>query len=105
MTPRLHAVALFLLAICSCHRGPCSSVPGPTPRAMSSAAAAAPCAAVCAHMRTLGCAAATPTPKGASCEEVCITVQTSGVVAWDLDCRSKAPTCDAIDACERERCP
>lgn len=60
----------------------------------------ASCASACTQLRYLSCEAAEPTGEGATCEEVCETVQKSGVIHWDLGCRSKAKTCEAIDACE-----
>lgn len=60
----------------------------------------ATCDTACDRLRELGCEAAQPTPAGESCEAVCENVQASGIVKFDLDCRSTAPSCDAIDACE-----
>ena len=98
MTPRLHAAALFLLALCSCHRAPCVvSTPSASPDPVAA------CSSACSRMRALDCPSANPTDRGATCEEVCVTVQRGGIVTGNLDCRARAATCAAIDACER--CP
>lgn len=57
------------------------------------------CAAMCIHGRELGCEGAKDTTNGISCEERCNVI--APVVGWHLDCRIKAPTCQAIDACEK----
>jgi hypothetical protein len=93
MRHHLHAVALVLMAACSCHR-----IPTASPSAVM--APEAGCAAACDHLRALHCPAAVPTPEGATCEDVCVTVQRSGILTWDLECRARAASCDAIDACE-----
>jgi hypothetical protein len=75
--------------------------PHPAPPPVPPTPVIASCATVCAHETDLGCPAARSTPNGATCEDVCRNVQTSGIITWDLACRSTAPTCSAIDACER----
>lgn len=60
----------------------------------------ASCATACAHEAALGCPGAHPTARGATCVEVCTNTLDSPIL-WDLHCRSVAPTCAAIDACER----
>lgn len=59
----------------------------------------ATCKTVCAHLDRLGCDGAGTTEEGASCEAVCLNVQTSGVIAWDLDCRARARSCVELDNC------
>lgn len=54
------------------------------------------CAAYCGHLRELRC----PTKGKSSCEDVCAEMMT-GPVPWHLACRKKAPSCTAIDECER----
>ena len=63
----------------------------------------APCVAVCAHYAELGCPAARPTPRGGSCENVCLNAVESGLIHWDLGCRANAPSCEGADACEAPR--
>jgi len=61
------------------------------------------CGTYCAHAIPMGCDFAQPTPgKKATCVEVCQNVQDK-LVRWNLECRSTAPTCSAIDSCEREQ--
>ena len=79
-----------LLALASCNPRPVPDPPIPP----------ATCADVCQHMAALNCAAATPTPRGAPCAAVCENVQNSGNMTWNLNCRAKAATCDAVDACQ-----
>jgi hypothetical protein len=59
----------------------------------------ATCASWCAHARALGCGAGRPTRAGATCESVCVNVQT-GPAKWNLRCRVDAKTCAAADSCE-----
>lgn len=58
------------------------------------------CADACQRASQLGCSAAEPTPKGASCLEVCVNVMQSGVVTFNLACKSKATSCPAYDRCQ-----
>lgn len=58
------------------------------------------CDSACAKLRELGCAEAKPTAEGNTCEQVCLNVQSSGVVSWNLGCRSKIASCAQIDSCE-----
>ena len=74
----------------------CGPLPGPVdPPAVPT------CETACDRAAELGCAHARPTAAGASCVEVCESVQASGFLRWDLRCRSVAASCTAIDACER----
>jgi hypothetical protein len=76
------------------HAAACAGI---APRATP---APATCMDVCNNMRTLACPAAQPTAAGASCETVCTNFQ-QGPAPWDLLCRSIAPSCAAMDQCER----
>lgn len=94
-------VAALLLV--GCPRDP---VP-PTPDADSGVvvvdAGTATCASWCKHASEMHCNAAKPTPEGASCETVCENLQGSGLVKFDLKCRSVASSCMAAEACEKSR--
>lgn len=59
------------------------------------------CKEVCAHYRQLGCKEGDPTPKGATCEQVCDNFQTSGVAKWNLPCRLGVKSCAETSACEK----
>lgn len=83
----LLALALFLTA--------CPPLPPPVPPP-----GAATCQDFCTHLQKLGCEAAKPTPEGATCETVCLNIQNSGVIRWNLGCRTAALTCADIDKCE-----
>lgn len=72
----------------------CATTPAPTP-----AAGAATCETACAHLEQLGCSAAKPTPRGATCVEVCRNVEDSMIVDYGEACVTTAPTCAAADAC------
>ena len=78
----------------------CSSKPVPPPSVAPDASLAPTCAGVCARMQELHCLSAEPTPKGATCETVCLNIQGAGVLRWDLACRVSAGTCAAMDRCE-----
>lgn len=88
-----HLACLWALLVCACPPTPRPPVPPP---------GSATCADVCRHYGELGCEAARPTGAGAVCVDVCQNVQDSTVVHWDLDCRARALTCAAADACESE---
>jgi hypothetical protein len=85
---------LFVAAGCT---WPPVPIPGPTPT--PSPDGGATCATACEHLGSLGCKAATPTAKGATCTEVCQNTESSGLVAWGVDCVVQASTCEAADAC------
>lgn len=75
----------------------CATTPPPTPTPLDG------CESYCAHMTDLGCEIAKPTPDGATCLDICKTVQASTVVTWDLACRVRAESCAAADSCEAGR--
>ena len=58
------------------------------------------CTTACARFAELGCEAGKPTPKGATCVEVCENVASSGVVLWPVRCITHAYSCETADACE-----
>jgi hypothetical protein len=93
-----YAIVLFLLVAGAC--GPVKPVPDPPPPNPPDPVENADCEAVCGRAAVLGCEWAEPTPRGASCTELCEGVQ-AGLLPWDLDCRVRAPSCAAMDACER----
>jgi len=82
--------ALFVIFLIGCGSVPVLPVVG-----------GADCSTACDRLRELGCEASQPTAKGASCETVCENVQASGIVEWDLTCRTAAASCEAVDECER----
>lgn len=59
----------------------------------------ADCKAACDHLRSLGCEEGNPTPKGATCEDVCNSVESSGTVTLDPGCVANIAKCEEIDAC------
>lgn len=67
--------------------------PGPHPQG-------ATCVTACAKLNELGCPEGEPTPDGKSCEAVCENVQASGIISWNLDCRSVITECGQTDSCE-----
>lgn len=86
--------AVFVgFALASCRTVP----PAPTP------SGAATCEDVCIHGRQLGCGYANPTPRGATCVEVCVDVVAGGDFTLDLECRARAATCEAAESCEVDR--
>jgi hypothetical protein len=88
---------VVILGVGGCHIAPAPVTPvEPDPEQ-----SAFDCASACARLRELGCPEAENTAGGATCEQVCDNVQSSGIVSWDLACRSRAPSCPAVDLCER----
>lgn len=59
------------------------------------------CEGVCIRAEALGCKWSVPTPHGTTCKMMCEQIQNSGIILWDLECRSTAKTCREMDACER----
>jgi hypothetical protein len=83
-------IALLVLFVCGCSIKPPEPPPGsPT------------CATACQRLVQLNCDGSKPTPEGATCEDVCKNIQESGLISWDLRCRTNAPSCAAVDNCER----
>lgn len=85
---------LLVLAIAGCPPKP-PPIPPPAP-------GVATCVDVCGHYAELGCDAAKPTAEGTSCGATCTNVQTSGVIAFNLDCRVRAKSCAEAERCERK---
>ena len=92
-------VALAVLGTSACMPPP--PEPPPTILDAGSVAEEPTCRGACDRWRALGCAEAEDTAGGGTCEQVCENVQTSGIIEWDLACRSSVTDCGAIDACER----
>lgn len=91
-------LVLALPMLLACHPTPQPNPPpGPEPL---DAAAGPTCATYCAHVRALGCIQGKPTAEGATCEQVCSNVQTSGYARLDLKCSTNAADCRAVDRCE-----
>lgn len=61
------------------------------------------CDKACSRVRSLGCREALPTAGGATCEQICETVQESGIVVWNLGCFESAPDCQTVAACNASR--
>ena len=87
------AVVLFVLSAC------CADNVGAARHGGHPTGTVVTCEDVCVARRALGCPAGKATPAGARCEEVCHNVQDSGIFVMDLECRAKAKTCEAMDAC------
>jgi len=90
------AFALLLLFLTACPPQP-PVEPDPPPYNPDAAAA---CDTVCEHWRSLGCEEGDDSPGGEPCDAVCTRVQTSGIIEWNLPCRSAIESCDQIDSCE-----
>lgn len=88
---------LFCVLFVGCPKPGPGPVPPPPPPVLDGPAT---CADVCRRAIELGCAGSTPTPEGASCLEVCLNLQESGVASWNLMCRARAATCSEAEACE-----
>lgn len=95
---------LFLLLVVGCSGCPSAPLPPATsgPVIPLPPEGPATCASACERLKQLRCPAASQTAEGAACEEVCLNVMDSGVISWNLDCRIKATSCAAVDACEAD---
>jgi hypothetical protein len=102
-----YVLLLSLIGCSGCPHNPTPTPVPPTPIVDAAAVDTGPlphtCSGYCIHLRALGCPAGAPTPKGVSCEDVCQNLQDSGVVTYDLGCRTSASTCASIDSCEASR--
>lgn len=93
----LASLAIFVLvlmlaaAMAGCRPPPPKPLPGAT------------CGDVCRRLAELRCPGAGQTAEGATCIEVCESIIDSGLVPFDLACRSTAPSCEAMDRCEERR--
>lgn len=93
----MRAATLLALVLAAC--GPDVWTPaGPPPKERPPADAAG-CPEACAHLAQLGCDEAKPTPGGATCLDVCVSVQRSEATALDIACVVSAATCSAANAC------
>lgn len=63
------------------------------------------CETACTRARDLGCSWVKDTAEGGTCEAVCKNVQDSGIVKWNLACRTQATSCAEIDLCESDAAP
>lgn len=92
----------------------CASNPCPPPQPRVGGACAPPpdagvdahdplpatCGGACANMRARSCELGKPTPRGASCEQVCERVQReNGRAGFNTSCVARATTCAEADSC------
>ena len=96
---KLYAFVLPLVLFYAC--SPTPSPEPPKPPGPDAWVEGATCADACNHMAILGCEEAKPTPKGATCVEVCENVQNSGVMTWNLDCLMGTKSCAQVDVCDQ----
>jgi hypothetical protein len=74
------AIVFAIVATAGCGTGP-----SPVPTTST-------CATACARGSALSCIWATPTPMGASCEQVCSNADR--IVPWNVACLTSASTCE-----------
>ena len=91
-------VATCALLLASCEQFIVDPV-YPPPRERPEPGDAAACDAACANLRAVCPEMAEPTPAGATCEMVCLNVETSGATTLDVACLATAADCDAAHAC------
>lgn len=85
-----YLIVLPLLAAVACFQKPPAEEPKGEPEA---------CPAACAKLRELGCEEAEPTPNGATCEDVCKSIETSNLVSVGPACVARAETCESVGEC------
>lgn len=93
----MQAVAAIALSFALSSCAGCPPRPEPVPPPTE---APVTCESFCARAAALGCAVSRPTPKGGTCQDICEAVQYSGIAQWDLGCRIRATSCQAMEACE-----
>jgi hypothetical protein len=99
-------LSLSLLASTCAHGSPITPDPSPStvvpfPPDPAGAAGASGCAAACAKLAQLGCPESKPTPRGASCVEVCSNMSDdASPVSAQTDCVVRAGSCDDAKACQ-----
>ena len=91
---------LVIAAGCLPRPGPIEPAPVVDQKTEPEAGIEGTCAHACDRLRVLGCREAEPTPRGATCEDVCENIQSSGFIEWDLACRAAIQGCEAVDLCE-----
>ncbi len=92
---RVGVICCLLLSGCVVYREP--PLPPPAPVDVQ---ALDDCGGACAIWRDRRCPEATPTPAGASCEQVCRNAAENGIdTAKQLSCAQSATTCAALRAC------
>lgn len=96
---RFYLAPFLLILAPSCATLP---LPPPEPVHPTDPTLSADCRGACERGWAMSCEWAEPSPHGGACEERCASVQESGLVTWDLECRVRAPSCSAADACERK---
>jgi hypothetical protein len=59
------------------------------------------CSDACDHARELHCSIGDPTPAGATCEDVCASVEAMNLheARWPIACVLNADTCSEIERC------
>lgn len=57
------------------------------------------CTGACRRLGELLCPEGQPTEAGATCEDVCLSVETSGIATLKTECVAAAQTCEAVRNC------
>lgn len=78
--------------------GPADAAPVPEDL---DAAAHTPCYRACKKLEQLGCPEAKPTAAGATCTQVCVNTESSGVVTMGPECVAGAESCSIARNCGR----
>jgi hypothetical protein len=89
MNKYLQVTTLWIAFAVAALLGACGTGPTPVPTTST-------CATACARGAALSCIWSTPTPMGASCEQVCENA--SRIVPWNVACLTTAAACE-------ESCP
>lgn len=91
----------FVLAVAAIAAGGLTACP-PNPDFPEIKDIPAACAKACSHFADLDCEEAKPTNGGISCTQVCVNMQESGLISYDLACAATVTSCEAISACPRK---
>lgn len=93
MTQKLVITIAFLALVSSCYQ------PRPRDPHVPVVASQEACDTACAHLASMGCEEAEPTPRGATCAEICYATDSTGWSNWGAACVTRAASCDAARRC------
>jgi len=78
--------------------GACHPLPPPVPPPKPPAGEPS-CATACDRLREMRCRTGDNTPAGATCEDVCGNMEDSRIIAFGVDCVTRAESCAVAESC------